>query len=159
MKFALKSKKINPKLQISPSLYRQRKWLKYKPSISELIQIGEENYYLIHQLVPELKQVEKRVQLLKQHLVPLELDILEQTKYTTLFLLTHRVNKKSRVPNATLRAYHDARQLELIDLKSQVYNVNYAYEAPALEDKIKANHFIQRWLHYCKEMQKDKKND
>jgi uncharacterized protein YqiB (DUF1249 family) len=140
-------------LQITPSFHRQQKWLKYKPSISELMQVGEENYRLIQQLVPNLKTCSNCIQLLKEHPVPLELDILEQTKYTTLFLLTHRINSTSRVPNATLRAYHDARQLELIDLKSQVYNVSYAYEAPALEDKIKANRFINRWLHYCKDIQ------
>lgn len=138
--------------------YRQQQWLKYKPSISELMQIGEDNYLLIRRLISDLKQLPLGKIALNQHQIPLELTILEQTKYTTLFILTHRINKTSQVPNAKLRAFHDAHQLELLHLDSQVYKVNDQYHAPALFDKIQASRFINRWLHYCEQITQESIN-
>lgn len=52
-------------------------------------------------------------------------------------------------PNALLRAYHDAAQVEVLDLRQTVLPLYRHYGAPALEAKWRANLFLSKWLAYC----------
>lgn len=52
-------------------------------------------------------------------------------------------------PNALLRAYHDAGQVEVLDLRQTVLPLYRHYGAPALEAKWRANLFLSKWLAYC----------
>lgn len=139
-------------MQLRADFRRHQQWLQpIKPKIGTLMALGDENYRLITQLVPNLVHLEGTHDSTKNNQLGLHLNIIEQTKYTSLFLLTHQISSKSAIPNATFRAYHDAYQLELIALESRLHHISNQYEKPALYDKIQANTFINKWLHYCRD--------
>jgi hypothetical protein len=48
-----------------------------------------------------------------------------------------------------LRAYHDAGQVEVLDLRQTALPVFNHYRSPALQAKWKANLFLAKWLSYC----------
>jgi uncharacterized protein YqiB (DUF1249 family) len=52
-------------------------------------------------------------------------------------------------PNARLCAYHDAMQVEVLDLHQTALPVYRHYAYPALDAKWRANLFLARWLAYC----------
>jgi len=82
----------------------------------------------------------------------LHLRIIEQTPYTTLLRLTYEfphVDGGVADPDALLRVYHDAQQVEVEDLRQQALPTRRLYEAPGLENKWRLNLFVGRWLAFC----------
>ena len=82
----------------------------------------------------------------------LYLEILEQTPYTTLIHLTYYFEHQEGQrpdPDATLRAYHDARQIEILTLQQRIIPLNRGAQHPTLEQKWKINLFASKWLAYC----------
>jgi hypothetical protein len=116
----------------------------------------EENYAILLRLVPQLSRL-RGEHCCKRTGMALHLEILEQARYTTLLRLTyffphddgvvHRIPRAD--PDALLRAYHDARQVEVIDLRQTALPLHNHYRCPALEAKWKANLFLSKWLAYC----------
>jgi uncharacterized protein len=49
-------------------------------------------------------------------------------------------------PDARLRVYHDARQVEVIDLRQTILPLRTDYRSPALAEKWQVNLFIGKWL-------------
>ena len=82
----------------------------------------------------------------------LYLEILEQTPYTTLIHLTyyfeHREEQRPD-PDAILRAYHDAHQIEILNLQQRIFPLNPGMQRLTLEQKWKVNLFASKWLAYC----------
>ena len=84
----------------------------------------EENYHLLLRMIPELRRVQGELRASRMGGPDLHLEIIEQSRYTTLLRLTylfpyadgkvHRVGEAD--PDALLRVYHDAGQVEVIDL-------------------------------------------
>ncbi len=112
----------------------------------------EENYRYMTMLAPGLSSIEGRLLSRVENSMDLYLEILEQTPYTTLVHLTyyfrHREGQRPD-PDAILRAYHDARQIEILNLQQSILPLNRGKEHPTLEQKWKVNLFASKWLAYC----------
>ena len=128
-----------------------------RPSVGSLMALCEENYGALRRLVPDLatRRGEGRSQCAGG--MDLHLEVIDQAPYTTLLRLTYffpfedeRVHRLPQAdPDALLRAYHDARQVEVIDLRQTALPLHNHYRSPALDAKWKANLFLSKWLGYC----------
>ncbi len=126
-----------------------RSLLEYQSTVGGLLDLCEENYRYMLRLAPELGS------LADHHLsrvagnIDLHLEILEQTPYTTLVHLTYRFGEGGADPDALLRVYHDARQMEVIELRQRVLPLNRRPDMGSLERKWRLNLFLSKWLGYC----------
>jgi uncharacterized protein YqiB (DUF1249 family) len=128
------------------------KWLDRRPSVGDLLALCEENYRYLHSLVPQLKRLQGQHRSRRPDHQDLHLTIVEQTPYTTLLRLTYRFPHADggvADPDALLRVYHDARQVEVEDLRQQVLPTRRLYEAPGLLNKWRLNLFVAKWLVFC----------
>jgi len=123
-----------------------------KPTVGWLMDLCDENYGHLVKLVPELRVLQG------QHFskidggMDLYLEVLEQTPYTTLVHITYYFNNVERpyaAPDATLRIYYDAKQVEVIDLKQSALPLDNEVHGNTLNQKWKANLFLSKWLIYC----------
>lgn len=131
---------------------RVLKWLDTRPTVGDLLALCEENYRHLHSLVPQLKRLEGTHRSRRPDHQDLHLTIVEQTPYTTLLRLTYRFTDAeggTSEPDALLRVYHDARQVEVEDLRQQSLPTRRLYEAPGLLNKWRLNLFVAKWLAYC----------
>ncbi|MCG6967223.1 MAG: DUF1249 domain-containing protein [Chromatiaceae bacterium] len=127
-------------------------WLNSRPSVGDLLALCEENYQYLHSLVPQLKRLTGRHCSCRPDHQDLHLTIIEQTPYTTLLRLTyHFLHPEGGLsdPDVLLRVYHDARQVEVEDLRQQALPTRRLYEAPGLMNKWRLNLFVSKWLSYC----------
>lgn len=128
-----------------------------RPSVGSLMALCEENYGALCRLVPELETLRRDLRSTCPGCIDLHLEIIEQARYTTLLRLTHffphddgQVHHVPQAdPDALLRVYHDARQVEVLDLRQTALPLHNHYRFPALEAKWKANLFLSKWLGYC----------
>ena len=119
------------------------------------MEVCEQSYQSLMQLAPELRR--SRGSLCSRPTVGIDLylQVLEQSRYTTFIRLTHafRPNVGDGLdcldPNARLCVYHDAMQVEVLDLHQTALPIYRHYAQPALDAKWKANLFLARWLAYC----------
>lgn len=127
-----------------------------RPTVGALMILCEENYVLFSRLVPGLAS---RRGLLVSRVaggVDLHLSIEAQSPYTTQVRMTHvfsggetdRPGARPE-PDVLLRVYHDARQVEVLDLRQTALPVQADYRPPALDSKWRANLFLSKWLAYC----------
>lgn len=140
----------------SPHDAQVDKWLDRRPSVGDLLTLCEENYYYLMSLVPQLRQLTGSHRSRRPDHQDLHLTVVEQTRYTTLIRLTYRFDQTgadagSSVadPDALLRVYHDARQVEVEDLRQQALPTGKLYEAPGLENKWRVHLFVAKWLAFC----------
>jgi len=127
-------------------------WLDSAPSVGDLLALCEENYRHLHQLVPQLRRLQGEHRSSRPDHQDLHLTIVEQTRYTTLLRLTYRfphADGGKSDPDALLRVYHDARQVEVEDLRQQALPTHRLYEAPGLLNKWRVNLFVAKWLLFC----------
>ncbi|WP_295538310.1 DUF1249 domain-containing protein [uncultured Thiohalocapsa sp.] len=127
-----------------------------QPTVGVLMALCEENYRALMQLVPRLPSL-SGVQISGRPGHPsLQLEIIEQARYTTTFRLTHLFPSGGGCsdwlpePDATLKAYHDAEQVEVLDLRQTALPIFSHYDSPALRAKWKANLFLSKWLGWCR---------
>jgi uncharacterized protein YqiB (DUF1249 family) len=128
-----------------------------RPSVGNLMALCEENYRALMRLIPRLRQIRGELRSVLDGDLDLHLEILEQTPYTTLLRLTyffphddglvHR--ERSPDPDALLRVYYDAGQVEVLDLRQTALPVHNRYGSTALETKWKVNLFLKKWLDFC----------
>ncbi len=123
-----------------------------RPSLGGLMDLCEENYRLLTRLVPQLHDREGYLHSELPRGMDLHLAILEQTPYTTLLHLTYYFPHETGMapdPDTTLRAYHDAAQVEVQDLRQAALPLARGPHYPTLEQKWKANLFLSKWLAFC----------
>ena len=139
-----------------------------RPSVGDLMSLCEENFRLLSRLAPALKDQRGLAVSRRQGHVDLYLTIVEQSRYTSLVRLTHwfpgpqfawdarppfgRPDESlgfGADPDAQLRIYHDARQVEVLDLRQTVLPMHTQYQSPALDAKWRANLFLGKWLAFC----------
>ncbi len=123
-----------------------------RPTLGGLMDLCEENYRTLQRLIPDLRTVDGYARSQPAWGVDLYLEVLEQTPYTTLLHLTYYFSQAERPlsdPDATLRAYHDAAQVEVLDLRQTALPLARGPHYPTLAQKWKANLFIAKWLAYC----------
>jgi uncharacterized protein YqiB (DUF1249 family) len=116
------------------------------------MELCEENYRVLWRLVPDLHRRSGYFRSELPQGMDLHLEVLEQTPYTTLLHLTYYFCHDSGAvpdPDTTLRAYHDAGQVEVLDLCQTALPLVRGPRYPTLEQKWKANLFLSKWLAYC----------
>ena len=123
-----------------------------RPSVGALMELCEENYRQLIRLAPAMARMEGQYDSRVAGHVDLHMEVIEQTRYTTLVHLTHYFDQRegrNPDPDATLRVYHDAGQAEVLDLEQQVLPIQGPPGLGTLEQKWKANLFLSKWLSYC----------
>lgn len=128
-----------------------------RPTVGALMSLCEENYHTTLRLVPALKNLRGELRSVREGGLDLHLEIIEQAPYTTLLRLTYffpyNDGKVHHIPVADpdvlLRAYHDAEQIEVLDLRQTILPIHGHYQYPALEAKWRANLFLSKWLGFC----------
>jgi uncharacterized protein YqiB (DUF1249 family) len=137
-----------------------------RPTVGDLMSLCEENFVLLGRLAPHLKDQREALVSRRQGRVDLFLLIEEQSRYTSLIRLTHFFRAPERGgaplaaaggelaapradPDARLQIYHNARQVEVLDLRQTILPLRTNYQRPALEAKWRANLFLGKWLTYC----------
>jgi len=121
------------------------------------MRLCEENYRRLKRLAPGLANWRGDLCSPGQDGMGLHLEVIEQTRFTSLLRLTYLFpqaeGQEHRLPladpDALLRAYHDARQVEVLDLRQTILPLHNHYRSPALEAKWRANLFLGKWLAYC----------
>lgn len=146
--------RVNIKQQMQyPWISRADRLLDYLPTVGKLLDLCEENYEVLSELAPQLRYMQGLHASCRPGHMDLFLEILEQTPYTTVVHLTyyfaHEEGQRAD-PDALLRVYHDARQIEVINLRQKVLPINAGYQHPSLYNKWKINVFLSKWLSFCK---------
>ena len=128
-----------------------------RPTVGDLMGLCEENYHALMRLIPDLRRIEGEERSVLARDQALHLEVLEQAPYTTLLRLTyyfphndglaHRMRDPD--PDALLRVYHDAGQVEVLNLRQTALPLHNHYRYPALEAKWKVNLFLSKWLAFC----------
>jgi uncharacterized protein len=124
-------------------------------TVGGLMALCEENYQSVMRLAPRLATMTGEVSSRRPGDARLQLTVLDQAPYTTTFRLTHVFDAAGGrtdwlpEPDATLRAYHDAAQVEVLDLRQTALPIFSTYSSPALRAKWKANLFLAKWLGWC----------
>lgn len=119
------------------------------------MEVCEDAYRSLLRLAPDLRRVRGCLGSSPGAAADLYLEVLEQSRYTTLLRLTYAFpcadggQVPSLDPNARLCAYHDARQVEVLDLYQTALPIYRHYDYPALEAKWRANLFLAKWLAFC----------
>jgi uncharacterized protein len=119
------------------------------------MEVCEESYGALMQLAPELRVARGHLRARPGSGVDLHLQVLEQSRFTTLIRLTYAFPHHGGDglpcldPNARLCVYHDAMQVEVLDLHQTALPIYRHYAHPALDAKWKANLFLARWLAFC----------
>lgn len=125
-----------------------------RPDVGALMALCEENYGLMLRLAPGLRSLSGGLVSTQRGAIDLHLEIEAQSPYTTQVRLTHWFGAHGERdphpdPDARLRVYHDARQIEVLDLRQTVLRLRKDYAHPALLDKWQANLFLSKWLVFC----------
>lgn len=126
-----------------------------RPTVGELMAVCEESYHSLMQLAPDLRRSRGSLCARPAAGLDLHLQVLEQSRYTTLIRLTYAFPPNfgdgldCLDPNARLCVYYDAMQVEVLDLHQTALPIYRHYAHPALDAKLKANSFLARWLDYC----------
>ena len=137
-------------------------FLYQRPTMGDLGSLCEENFVLLARLAPHLKDLRVGAVSRCRGAVDLYLGIEEQSPYTSRIRLTHlfpeaepeapaggRLSGPRTDPDARLRVYHDARQVEVLDLRQTVLPLCTDYQRPALQTKWRVNLFLRKWLSFC----------
>ncbi|MCB1924355.1 MAG: DUF1249 domain-containing protein [Gammaproteobacteria bacterium] len=122
------------------------------PSVGDLMVLCEDNYRYLLSLAPQLRRLQGQHCSTSEADQDLHLTVVEQTRYTSLVRLTYHFtldDGSSTEPDALLRVYHDAQQVEVEDLRQQVLPTHRLFEAPGLLNKWRLNLFVSRWLMFC----------
>lgn len=122
------------------------------PTVGGLMDLCEANFAIMRRLCPGLEKMRGEYESHPAGAVPLRLRILEQTTYTTLVQVTHffpRDPGEDPDPEACLRVYRDARQVEVLALRQSMLPLARLYSHPGLVQKWRANLFVARWLQFC----------
>lgn len=127
-----------------------------RPTVGALLALGEENFHLMERLAPEVRTQKGLLVSRLKGGVDLHLSIEEQARYTTELRLTYFFADGEGIhsgfgadPDARLRVYHDARQVEVLDLRQTALPRLVDYRPPALVSKWRVNLFLRKWLAYC----------
>lgn len=126
------------------------------PNVGGLMALCEENYDALMRLAPRLPQLSGRLLSRPGDRAELRLIIDDQSRYTSTLRLSYFLHdgeglggQPALEPDALLRAYHDAKQVEVLSLRQTVLPILSHYDHPALAAKWRANLFLSKWLGYC----------
>jgi uncharacterized protein YqiB (DUF1249 family) len=135
-----------------PWISQVERLLHQSPTVGDLLDLCEENYAILLRLAPGLRTLRGKSASCRPGQMDLYLDVLEQTPYTTMAHITYyfsHTTGQGADPDAVLRIYHDARQIEVVRLRQQILPVQSSYQHPSLFNKWKMNVFLSKWLAFC----------
>ena len=128
---------------------------RYKVDIAALHATCESNYARLVQLFPDYETVNYReFQLASGERV--RIDVADRSRYTThLSVCQQGGSGWLAAPRFDLRAYHDARMVEVISFQSR-RRIEARYDYPnadmqAPDEKAQQNIFLAEWLSHCLE--------
>lgn len=127
-------------------------FLSQDPTVGHLMALCEESYVHLAKMAPEIKQLSGTHQSCLDGHIDLHLEILDQAPYTTLIHLTYFFDHHEGQhpdPDAVLCAYHDAKQVEVVDLKQKDLPLERLFHAPSLRNRWRLNLFACKWLAFC----------
>jgi uncharacterized protein YqiB (DUF1249 family) len=138
----------NPERLLEVTVRKER----YKVDIVDLHAVCEANYARLLQLFPEYETANVREFQVGGSKVRLE--VVDRSRFTTIFrLLQSNSALWLGQLNIELRAYHDARMLEVGSFQSHRriagrygYPNNGMYQQ---DEKSRQNHFLAEWLSWC----------
>ncbi len=148
----MRSDRLKPLMQY-PWVSRVAPLLQQAPTVGRLLDLCEENHRLLLELAPGLRHMEGLHCSRRPGGMDLHLEIIEQTPYTTCLHLTYYFDHHEGQipdPDAVLRVYHDARQVEVVDLRQSALPVVAGYHPPSLRNKWRVQIFLSKWLDYCR---------
>jgi hypothetical protein len=125
--------------------------------LAALMDLYENNYLHLLQLVPEIELLEGTRISQVAGALDLYLTILERQKYTTTLSLTYYFQEDGQrilEPNAHIRVYHDAKVVEILHHQRRKRTVGRQRWRPEqrrgqLERLWRKNRFLQKWLGFC----------
>ena len=128
---------------------------RYSVDLAGLHATCESNYARLLQLFPDYETSNLR----EFHLAGGErvrIDVVERCRYTTLMRVCQQGGDDWRIaPNFELRAYHDARMVEVTGFQSKRrVEARYDYPNPGMyarDEKAQQNVFLAEWLSHCLE--------
>lgn len=110
------------------------------------------NYERLGYLVPDLRTLRGGTVSLAVGMPDLHIEIIEQNRYTTTLVLTYALQidgRQRREPEVQLRAYHDARQAEVLAVRDRRRNRWQPLRDGSLSRKWRYTRFLGKWLAYC----------
>lgn len=135
--------------------------LLHRPRTSDrfasLMELYEQNYVLMRLLVPELRALQgDRFVSTAPGAMPLELNDISHSRYTSTFTLTYRFSgaetnhrgREEREPDLAIRLYHDARSCEVMSGLMPEGRVEVR-RTRDLDEGRRLNRFLNKWLSYC----------
>ncbi len=120
-----------------------------------LMELYEQNYLQLRLLIPALKRAEISTEVSKvPGCLPLYLQVIEKSPYTTTLRLTYRFvsssgrpSRASAEPDLMLRVYHDARTAEVVS--GLIHGQQHVErKTRGLDNSWRLNRFLYKWLRY-----------
>lgn len=124
-----------------------------KETFAALMDLYENNYLRLKKLIPELAALKETSVSSVFGCLDLHLQILEQSKFTTLLSLSYyfeRDQKRHREPDLMIRVYHDMALAEVLSgvLHHGKLSLKNIPES-AIMERWHLNRFLFKWLGFC----------
>lgn len=130
----------------------------YKVDLRGLHALCEANYARLLRLFPDYES--RNVYQFSLAAAQIHFEVLERSRYTTLFSLQCFLSSTAATPATLLpplrleaRAYHDAAMLEVVRFQSGGKTEGrYQYPNPSMhqqDEKLRQNSFLADWLSHC----------
>jgi uncharacterized protein YqiB (DUF1249 family) len=124
---------------------------RYSVDIGDLHSLCETNYLRFLRVFPGY-ETNNSVEITADHLT-LVFDVVERTRYTTLFRVTQRGQQGLPAMNLDLRLYHDASMAEIVAFQRHRHlEGRYDYPNPNMyqrDEKIQQNRYLAEILELC----------
>lgn len=125
-------------------------------SFTALMHLYESNFVRLHWLLDDVAALPDRLCSRVRADLPLHLEVLERSRYTTTLHLTYFFEDGGRQvadPDLTVRVYHDAGLAEAMACRWQhLHHALRAFQAAAgdeLSRRWARNSMLSKWLEYC----------
>ena len=118
-------------------------------SFSGLMDLYEQNYIRLRQIVPDLTVADQMISSVAGH-ADLYLSVKQRCKYTTMLSMTYRFGGSGNYlfePDLHLKIYHDARVVEVQHLLKRQHGL--VHTDHMIGHKWTMNRFLYKWLGFC----------
>ena len=118
-------------------------------SFSGLMDLYEQNYIRLRQIVPDLTVADQMISSVPGH-TDLYLSVKQRCKYTTMLSMTYRFGGSGNYlfePDLHLKVYHDARVVEVQHLLKRQHGL--VHTDHMIGHKWTMNRFLYKWLGFC----------
>ncbi len=121
-------------------------------SFAGLMEMYEVNYIRLRLLCGDIRVLpDKSVSTLLSGGVPLQLEVLERSRHTSILLLTYLFDDEKR-PDLKIQVYHDSRQADVISRSCRFSKKNIrvweSTQDSVLLCRWRLNRFLFKWVNY-----------